>query len=109
MTTRRYQVYDGDGELVGTFLEWEAAHSWAHLRAVESGTLLPVQIEDRADRRTWTIEGDRCRLTVWRRRVEYGYCGRVEAQAVAAARRPPHNSRPDAGILTGARSSPRPS
>ncbi|EIV94625.1 hypothetical protein [Frankia sp. QA3] len=87
MATRRFQVYDGDGELVATFPEWEAAHSWAHRRAAEVGTRNPVQVEDRAERRTWTIEADQCRLTVWRRRVEYGYCGRVEARPVAAGRK----------------------
>jgi hypothetical protein len=110
MATRRFQVYDGDGELVATFPEWEEAHSWAHHRAAEPATRNPVQIEDRVERRTWTIEADRCRLTVWRRRVEYGYCGRLEVSpTTAAARRPVYSSRPDSGILAGVRSSPRPS
>ncbi|WP_261553942.1 hypothetical protein [Frankia tisae] len=87
MATRRFQVYDGDGELVATFREWEAAHSWAHRRATEAGTRIPVQVEDRVERRTWTIEADQCRLTVWRRHVEYGYCGRTEARPVAAGRK----------------------
>jgi hypothetical protein len=72
--TRRFLVFDGDGELVATFHEWDAAHAWAHLRSVEPLTVAPVQIEDRVGRRTWTIEAGRCRVTVWRRRVEYGYC-----------------------------------
>jgi hypothetical protein len=71
---RPYLVFDGDGELVGTFRDWEAAHTWAHQRSAEPLTALPVQIEDRVGRRTWTVEGGSCRLTVWRRRVEYGYC-----------------------------------
>ncbi|WP_238428544.1 hypothetical protein [Frankia nepalensis] len=74
MTTRPYLVFDGDGELVGSFPDWETAHIWAHRRSVEPRTSRPVQIEDRAGRRTWTVEGGNCRLTVWRRRVEYGYC-----------------------------------
>ncbi|KDA43873.1 hypothetical protein BMG523Draft_01255 [Frankia sp. BMG5.23] len=87
MTTRQFQVYDGDGELVATFPEWEAAHNWAHLRANEPVTSRPVQIEDRVERRTWTIEADRCRLTVWRRRVEYGYCGSGDLRHAANARK----------------------
>ncbi|OHV45066.1 hypothetical protein BBK14_09925 [Parafrankia soli] len=72
--TRRFLVFDGDGELVGTFAEWEDAHSWAHLRSAEPANTGPVQVEDRAERRTWTVSGEQCRLTVWRRQVEYGYC-----------------------------------
>jgi NADH:ubiquinone oxidoreductase subunit len=74
MTTRRFLVFDGDGELVATFPEWESAHGWAHLRSVEPLTPQPVQVEDREKRQTWTIESGRCRLTVWRRHVEYGHC-----------------------------------
>jgi hypothetical protein len=74
MTTRPFLVFDGDGELVGSFPDWEAAHTWAHRRSAEPLTAQPVQIEDRVGRRTWTVEGGSCRLTVWRRRVEYGYC-----------------------------------
>ncbi|EFC79265.1 hypothetical protein FrEUN1fDRAFT_7617 [Parafrankia sp. EUN1f] len=71
---RRFLVFDGDGELVGTFAGWEDAHTWAHLRSAESATVGPIQVEDRAERRTWTVSADHCRLTVWRRQVEYGYC-----------------------------------
>ncbi|CAO5158456.1 conserved hypothetical protein [Frankia sp. AiPs1] len=97
MQTRRFQVYDGDGELVASFPEWETAHSWAHRRAAEPATHTPVQIEDRSDRRTWTVDGDRCRLTVWRRRVEYGYC---EWPCSDGASRPAGG-----GVLAGARPS----
>ncbi|WP_322780261.1 hypothetical protein [Frankia sp. Cas4] len=60
-------VVDGDGELVATFptAAWTAAHGWAHLRATEPLTQLPVRIEDLAARRTWTITPQRCELTVW--------------------------------------------
>ncbi|SNQ51809.1 conserved hypothetical protein [Frankia canadensis] len=92
MATRRFQVYDGDGELVATFPEWEAAHSWAHRRAAEPAARNPVQIEDRVERRTWTIDTDQCRMTVWRRRVEYGYCGRTDAHPAPDARRPAYLS-----------------
>ncbi|MCK9904580.1 hypothetical protein CC117_30825 [Parafrankia colletiae] len=73
--SRRFLVFDGDGELVGAFAAWEDAHAWAHLRSAEPATIGPVQVEDRDERRTWTMDGgDHCRLTVWRRHVEYGYC-----------------------------------
>jgi hypothetical protein len=92
MANRRFQVYDGDGELVATFPEWETAHSWAHRRATEPAARNPVQIEDRVERRTWTIDMEQCRVTVWRRRVEYGYCGRTDAHPAPDARRPAYLS-----------------
>ncbi|OAA26678.1 hypothetical protein UG55_101334 [Frankia sp. EI5c] len=76
--SRRFLVFDGDGELVATFAGWEDAHSWAHLRSTEPASIGPVQVEDRAERRTWTVDGPQCRLTVWRRQVEYGYCAPPE-------------------------------
>ncbi len=72
--TRRFLVFDGDGELVATFRTWEEAHAWAHQRATEPRTSLPVQLEDRLARRTWTMDDGGCRMTVWRRQVEYRYC-----------------------------------
>ncbi len=74
MIRRRFLVFDGDGELVATFPEWGSAHTWAHQRSMEPRTPQPVQIEDRCDRRTWTIEAGRCQLTVWRSDVEYRSC-----------------------------------
>lgn len=90
MTTRRFLVFDDDGELVGAFAAWEDAHSWAHLRSVEPATVGPVQVEDRTERRTWTVSGEQCRLTVWRRQVEYGYC------ALPAPVPPPSSVQPSA-------------
>ncbi len=71
---RRYLVFDADGELVATFTSWDSAHAWSHLRAAEPLTMLPVRIEDHLDRRTWTVDADQCRMTVWRRHVEYRIC-----------------------------------
>lgn len=45
---RPYRIYDGDGALVGDFAAWLPAHRWAHQRAAEPGTRLPVEIEDRS-------------------------------------------------------------
>jgi len=86
MTTRRFLVFDGDGELVATFPDWEKAHLWAHQRSAEPTTVGPVQIEDRVERRTWTVSPDRCRLTVWRRHVEYGWCAGPGAHRMAPSR-----------------------
>ncbi len=43
---RPYRIYDGDGTFVGDFAAWLPAHRWAHQRATEPGTRLPVEIED---------------------------------------------------------------
>ena len=45
---RPYRAYDGDGAFVGDFAAWLPAHRWAHQRAAEPGTRLPVEIEDRS-------------------------------------------------------------
>jgi hypothetical protein len=68
-------VFDGDGSLVATFTDATAAHAWAHSRAAESATRLPVQVEDRAGRTTRTVEPGRCRLAVWQVAVEQAACG----------------------------------
>jgi hypothetical protein len=45
--SRPFLAYDGDGHFLGDFAEWLPAHRWAHQRAAEPGTRLPVEIEDR--------------------------------------------------------------
>jgi hypothetical protein len=81
---RRFLVFDADGELVATFPTWDKAHAWSHLRAAEPLTMLPIRIEDHCERRTWTVDAEQCRMTVWRRQVEYRIC--LPEQAMAPAR-----------------------
>jgi hypothetical protein len=57
---RPFRVYDGDGAFVGDFAGWLAAHQWAHQRAAEPGTRLPVEIEDRSRLHTEQVWPDRC-------------------------------------------------
>jgi hypothetical protein len=57
---RPFRVYDGDGAFVGDFAEWLAAHQWAHERAAEPGTRLPVEIEDRSRLYAEQVWPDRC-------------------------------------------------
>ena len=45
--SRPFLAYDGDGHFLGDFAEWLPAHRWAHQRAAEPGTRLPVELEDR--------------------------------------------------------------
>jgi hypothetical protein len=73
--TRPVLVFDGDGTLVATFADATAAHAWAHSRAAEPATRLPVQVEDRAGRTTRTVEPGHCRLLVWQVAAEQAACG----------------------------------
>jgi len=77
-------VVDGDGAVVGSFdrSRLEEAHLWAHVRAVEPLTVLPIRIEDLRLRLTWTVEPGACGLTTWatlpvasRLGVRCGRCG----------------------------------
>jgi hypothetical protein len=62
---RPVQVFDGDGEYLGDFADWHVAHRWAHQRAVEPGTPLPVTVEDRAGRYGRQLWPNRCDLLTW--------------------------------------------
>ena len=57
---RPYRAYDGDGAFVGDFAAWLPAHRWAHERAAEPGTRLPVEIEDRSRLHIEQVWPDRC-------------------------------------------------
>lgn len=57
---RPCHVYDYDGEHLGSFTSWSAAHEWAHLQAAMGGVLGPLEVEDRhagEHRQVWV---DRC-------------------------------------------------
>ncbi|WP_063822686.1 MULTISPECIES: hypothetical protein [Frankia] len=57
---RPCHVYDYDGEYLGSFTSWSAAHAWAHLQAAMGGVPGPLEVEDRQlgqRRRVWV---DRC-------------------------------------------------
>jgi hypothetical protein len=57
---RPCHVYDYDGEYLGSFTSWPAAHEWAHLQAAMGGVQGPLEVEDRLlgqRRRVWV---DRC-------------------------------------------------
>jgi hypothetical protein len=57
--------YDGDGHYLGSFGVPAAAHAWAHERANEAATPLPVEIDDRAAGWTHQVWPDHCQLLVW--------------------------------------------
>jgi hypothetical protein len=59
-------VFDAGGGLIAAFDDWDAAHGWAHDAACEPGAWLPLEIEDRARRLTWSVSDSRCQRTAWR-------------------------------------------
>lgn len=105
--SRRFLVFDGDGDLVATFAAWDDAHAWAHGRATEPATVNPLQVEDRIERRTWTVSGERCRLTVWRRQVEYGYCAPRSPTPVLPLAYEPQSAPPPETVSPRPRNRPR--
>ncbi len=57
---RPCHVYDYDGDYLGSFNTWSAAHEWAHLQAAMGGVQGPLELEDERvgqRRRIWV---DRC-------------------------------------------------
>lgn len=58
--SRPFLVFDGDGHFLGDFAEWLPAHRWAHQRAAEPATRLPVEIEDRGRTYAEQVWPDHC-------------------------------------------------
>jgi hypothetical protein len=63
--TRRFHVFDGSGEHLGSFLTFQAAHDWAHLQARLGGVPLPLDVEDRARQVTRRVTGGDCQDFAW--------------------------------------------
>ncbi|EFC81530.1 hypothetical protein FrEUN1fDRAFT_5359 [Parafrankia sp. EUN1f] len=101
---RRFQVFDGDGQFVGVFGNWEAAHAWGHRRAAEPLARLPIRIEDQLDRRTWTVEPGLCQLVVGRRQNDHEpptYVPGAESSAPVAGA-PPASATSGTAVSPGA-------
>jgi hypothetical protein len=62
---RGYDAYDAYGDVVAWFVDWEAAHDWAHTHAASAGTHAPVEIDDRPNRVTRRVSPDSCELITW--------------------------------------------
>jgi hypothetical protein len=60
---RPFYVYDNDGDYLGSFATWAAAHDWAHLQIAVGSMAAPLEIEDRRTRSARRIWADRCALT----------------------------------------------
>jgi hypothetical protein len=57
---RPYHVFDLDGEHLGSFADFDAAHGWARLQVLLGGVPAPVEVEDRRNRVTHRLWADRC-------------------------------------------------
>lgn len=65
MDRRPYDVCDAQGEVLGTFDAFEAAHGWAHQRAGEPDVDLPLTVDDRRTRVSRRVWPARCELVAW--------------------------------------------
>ncbi|CAO5167201.1 hypothetical protein FAIPA1_20004 [Frankia sp. AiPs1] len=63
----RLLVVDGDRSVVASYerSQWAEAHLWAHARADEPLTRLPVYLEDLRLRATWRIDDRGCEFLTW--------------------------------------------
>jgi hypothetical protein len=62
---RPYILFNGIGEYLGSFADWESAHKWAHELVDLGDSTLPIEIEDRAQRVTRRITPHSCDLVAW--------------------------------------------
>jgi hypothetical protein len=58
-------AYDGHGAYLGAFPTPQAAHEWAHRHAAEPGTVLPIEVDDRAAGWTHQVWPEHCQLLLW--------------------------------------------
>ncbi len=63
--SRPFAVLDGTNEEIGSFADWNSAHAWAHTIAGLPGTVVPLEVEDRAQRVTRRITATGCELIAW--------------------------------------------
>jgi hypothetical protein len=58
-------AYDGHGAYLRAFPSPQAAHQWAHQHAAQPGTVLPVEVDDRAAGWTHQVWPEHCQLLLW--------------------------------------------
>ncbi|WP_131747945.1 hypothetical protein [Frankia sp. Cppng1_Ct_nod] len=63
--TRRFHVYDSDGEVLGSFNDWDTAHAWAHRQATDPTVRTPLDVEDRQNRVTRRVHPGQCEFIAW--------------------------------------------
>lgn len=81
---RPCHVFDYDGEYLGSFTVWSAAHEWAHLQAALGGVPGPLEVEDRRAGQRHRIWADHCEPLTVPRRGAAPDAGGVDAGGVDA-------------------------
>jgi len=87
LSSRAFRAYDGDGTFLGDFAAWLPAHEWAHQRAAEPLTRLPVEIEDRSRIQFEQVWPDRCQVLLHQQPVVAPSCPLVEPSATKSRSR----------------------
>jgi hypothetical protein len=87
LSSRAFRAYDGDGTFLGDFAAWPLAHEWAHQRAAEPLTPLPVEIEDRSRVHVEQVWPDRCQVLHHQPPVVVPFCPLAQPGATASRRR----------------------
>jgi hypothetical protein len=80
VVVRPYAVCNGYGEHLHAFTQWEIAHAWAHRHLHDPDMILPLEIEDRAQRITTRISRERCELITWTVFTKDPCCGTRQAR-----------------------------
>ncbi len=77
---RPYSVINGYGEQLAAFAEWDEAHQWAHLTAMDDQVILPLEVEDRSQRITRRITRETCELIAWTIFTKISGCPPTESE-----------------------------
>jgi hypothetical protein len=62
---RRFHVFDGHGEMLGSFTDWDSAHAFAHEVVALPRTATPVEVDDRRQRLSRRVWAHRCEFVTW--------------------------------------------
>jgi hypothetical protein len=66
MDERRFVVWDADGRPLATFLDFDMAHRWAHMRLrLPTRLRAPLTVDDRVAKISRQISPGRCELVAW--------------------------------------------
>ena len=65
MDARRFVVWDADGNPLGAFFDFDAAHRWAHRRLGLDALRSPLTLDDRVAMVSRRISRGRCELVAW--------------------------------------------
>ncbi|WP_241831570.1 hypothetical protein [Parafrankia soli] len=73
---------------MATFATWNEAHVWAHEKLQDPDAVLPLEVEDRAQRITRRITRETCELIAWTIFTKIGGCEPTNETPGASSRVP---------------------